>query len=86
MSLTPRPGQPTDAKLVGRSISKPSEPFRRPTDIPSPELAIGFLELMLTHSGFYTVVAEFDRKTVGSNFMANCSGGAWPAAYASHNR
>jgi GNAT superfamily N-acetyltransferase len=40
-----------------------------PRDFPSPEIAAGLLGGMISHPGFYGVVAERDGKIVGSNFL-----------------
>ena len=38
-------------------------------DFPSEEIAIGLVKSMLSHPGFYSVVAELDGRIVGSNFL-----------------
>ena len=40
-----------------------------PRDFPSPEIAAGLLGGMISHPGFYGVVAERDGNIVGSNFL-----------------
>src|SRR5262249_54743231 len=47
---------------------------------PSPDIAIGLLGWMLTHSAFYSVIAEIDGRVVGSNFLdeRNTIGGVGP--------
>ena len=40
-----------------------------PWDFPSVEVATGVVAMMLSHPGFYSVVAEMDGKVVGSNFL-----------------
>jgi predicted N-acetyltransferase YhbS len=40
-----------------------------PRDFPSPEIAAGLLDGMISHPGFYGVVAERDGNIVGSNFL-----------------
>ena len=73
MSLILRPGKPEDAKACGticfEAFKRINEGHNFPLDIPTPELAIGFMEMMLSHPGFYTVVAELDGKIVGSNVL-----------------
>src|SRR5262249_27245400 len=38
-------------------------------DFPSEEIAIGLIKSLLSHPGFYSVVAELDGRVVGSNFL-----------------
>src|SRR5262249_13575530 len=38
-------------------------------DFPSEEIAIGLMTSLLSHPGFYSVVAELDGRVVGSNFL-----------------
>jgi predicted N-acetyltransferase YhbS len=40
-----------------------------PPDIPSPEIAAGFLQMLFNHPGFYCVVAEEDGRIIGSNCL-----------------
>jgi predicted N-acetyltransferase YhbS len=40
-----------------------------PPDFPSPEVAIGLLQMLFSHPRFYGVVAEQDGKIVGSNCL-----------------
>ena len=40
-----------------------------PKDLPSPEIASGHLSGILSHPGFYSVIAERDGKIAGSNFL-----------------
>lgn len=42
---------------------------RFPPDFPSVEVATGLLTGMISHPGFFTVVAEDDGRVVGSNFL-----------------
>jgi predicted N-acetyltransferase YhbS len=68
-----RPGTPEDAEGCGRICY---EAFRAiatehgfPPDFPSPEVATGLLTMLLSHPGFYSVVAERHGQVVGSNFL-----------------
>ncbi len=40
-----------------------------PWDFPSPEVAVGLMKTLLSHRGFYSVIAEQDGAIVGSNFV-----------------
>ena len=72
-ALTLRPGRPEDAPEAGRICY---EAFRSiagrhnfPSDFPSAEVANGLVSGLLSHPGFYAVVAETDGRVVGSNFL-----------------
>lgn len=73
MDATFRPARPEDAEACGQicydAFTKISEQHNFPPDWPSPEVATGFLAAMLSHPGFYGVVAEIDGRIVGSNFL-----------------
>ena len=73
MNLTLRPGVPQDANACGRicydAFSAIASHHRFPPDVPSPEAATGILSMLLSHPGFYSVVAEMDGKIAGSNFL-----------------
>ncbi len=73
MDATFRPARPEDAEACGQicydAFTKISEQHNFPPDWPSPEVATGFLTAMLSHPGFYGVVAEIDGRIVGSNFL-----------------
>jgi hypothetical protein len=69
-----RPAVPADAPACGRICY---EAFRViathhnfPPPLPSPAVATEWLAGMLTHPGFYGVVAEVEGQVVGSNFLA----------------
>jgi GNAT superfamily N-acetyltransferase len=40
-----------------------------PSDFPTVEVALGLISMLLSHPGFYSVVAEIDGQPVGSNFL-----------------
>lgn len=70
---TLRPARLEDAAICGeicfegfRSIA---ERHNFPLDFPSAEVATGVLSTLLSHPGFYGVVAELDGRIVGSNFL-----------------
>jgi GNAT superfamily N-acetyltransferase len=68
-----RPGTLADAATLGRiceqAFATISARHGFPPDFPTPESAIGFLTMLLSHPGFYSVVAEIDGTIVGSNFL-----------------
>ncbi|MFI5394802.1 MAG: GNAT family N-acetyltransferase [Candidatus Binatia bacterium] len=73
MLVALRQGRPNDAEACGRICY---EAFRHisgqhnfPQDFPDPDTAIGVLSMMLSHPGFYVVVAEQDGKIIGSNAL-----------------
>lgn len=73
MDATFRAAKPEDAEACGqicyRAFTKIAEQHNFPPDWPSPDVATGFLGEMLSHPGFYGVVAEADGRIVGSNFL-----------------
>src|SRR3974390_1988911 len=73
MSIVLRAGTPADAAVCGpicfRAFKSINETHNFPPDFPSPEIATGVLTMLLSHGGFYSVVAEKDGKIVGSNFL-----------------
>ncbi len=73
MSVKLREARPEDAESCGRICY---EAFRTinaehnfPPDIPSPEMGIGILSMMIGHPGFHVVVAERDGVVHGSNVL-----------------
>jgi predicted N-acetyltransferase YhbS len=73
MNLNLRAGKPEDAEKLGRIIYEAfktiSEAHNFPPDFPTPEPAIGLAAMMLSRADVYSVVAELDGETVGSNFL-----------------
>lgn len=73
MTVTLRPGTPEDANECGRidyeAFKSIAEQHNFPPDFPSVEVATGVVTTLLSHPGFYSVVAEIDGKIVGSNFL-----------------
>ena len=73
MNLTLRPGKPDDAKVCGEicfnAFTTISRQHNFPPDVPSVEMATGFLTMLLSRPGIYSIVAEADGKVVGSNFL-----------------
>jgi GNAT superfamily N-acetyltransferase len=68
-----RRGNSTDAAAVGaicyRAFKALAEAHNFPVDFPSPEIATGLLSGLISHQGFFDLVAEIDGKIVGSNFL-----------------
>jgi len=64
---------PEDANLCGRicyeAFADINGQHGFPPDIPSPEAGAGLFSMMLSHPGFYSVVAEIDGQIVGSNCL-----------------
>ena len=73
MKVKSRAGVPDDAEVCGRicyeAFASIAAAHGFPSDVPSPEVGIGLLGMLLGHPGFYSVVAEIDGRTVGSNFL-----------------
>jgi GNAT superfamily N-acetyltransferase len=68
-----RRGNLEDAEVVGRishdAFADIAATHNFPKDLPSPEVAAGFLSGVLSHPGIYSVVAEQNGNVVGSNFL-----------------
>jgi len=68
-----RRASPEDALVAGQicyeAFSTINEQHRFPPDVPSAEVATGFLQMLFTHPGFYSVVAEIGGEVVGSNCL-----------------
>src|SRR5262245_6220396 len=73
MSVTLRPGMSADAPSCGlicyAAFKAIAEQHHFPPDFPNPEVATQLLSGLLSHPGFYAVVAELEGRVVGSNFM-----------------
>jgi GNAT superfamily N-acetyltransferase len=73
MNLILRPGALGDAEACGsicfEAFKAISSEHNFPWDLPSTEVGIGLMRGLLANPGFYSVVAEADGKTVGSNFL-----------------
>src|SRR5690349_11219328 len=73
MNVKLRPGTSGDAAECGRicfeAFGAIATAHGFSNDFPSPEVAAGLLSVLLGHPGFYSVVAEVDGRTVGSNFL-----------------
>jgi len=73
MNLILRPGTAQDAETCGRicyeAFKTISESHNFTPDFPTADVAIGLVSWILSHPGFYSVVAEMDGRVVGSNFL-----------------
>lgn len=73
MNLTLRPGTVDDAKTCGticyNAFKTIAQAHNFTPDFPSADVAIGLLTWMLSHPGFYSVMAELDGRIVASNFL-----------------
>ena len=73
MDVKLRPGTPEDGQSCGRicyeAFSALAGNHNFPPEMPTPEIAVGILSMLLGHPGFYSVVAEANGKVVGSNFL-----------------
>ncbi|MFI7706773.1 GNAT family N-acetyltransferase [Nonomuraea sp. NPDC049480] len=73
MDLVLRGGTVDDARDCGRicfeSFARLADDHGFPHDFPSMEAAAETIETLLTHPGFYSVVAELDGRIAGSNFL-----------------
>ena len=73
MELTLRPGRPEDAEECGRicfeAFHAVATEHGFPSDFTGVEEGVGVCSALLSHPGFYAVVAEADGRIVGSNFL-----------------
>ncbi len=73
MSVSLRPGTPADADSCGtiafEAFKAIASAHNFPWDFPSPDAGAGLMKTLLSHQGFYSVVAELDGTIVGSNFV-----------------
>jgi len=73
VSITIRQASVADAAVAGRicyeAFYKINSEHNFPPDIPSPDIATGFCNILFGHPGFYCVVAEENGKIVGSNCL-----------------
>jgi hypothetical protein len=70
---TLRTGRPEDAPTLGsicyEAFKSISDAHNFPRDFPSPEVATGLMEMMLSRPDIYSVVAEERGRIAGSNFL-----------------
>jgi predicted N-acetyltransferase YhbS len=77
MDVKLRPGTPEDARACGQicydAFAAIAAAHGVPCDFPSTEMATAVISTLLTHPGFWGVVAEADGEVVGSNFVEDRS-------------
>jgi predicted N-acetyltransferase YhbS len=73
MDMILRPGRLEDADACGMIVFEAFKSIASqhnfPLDIPSAEIGIGLVTRMLSHPGFYSLIAEMDGTVVGSLFL-----------------
>lgn len=73
MNLIFRPGRVDDAQDCGticyEAFKTIAQEHNFPPDLPSVDMAVGFLRMVLSRGDCYSVVAERDGRVVGSNFL-----------------
>lgn len=73
MKVIFRDAEPEDAQQCGticfEAFRDVANRHNFPPDFPSPEVAIGLIEMLINGPGFYGVIAEMDGEIVGSNFL-----------------
>ena len=71
--VTLRPGRPSDSSACSRICFEAFEAIARqhnfPPDLPSLDAATELITMLLSHPGFFSVVAEAGGEIVGSNFL-----------------
>lgn len=84
MSIVLRCGTAADAAACGvicyEAFKSVCTAHNFPPDFPSADVAGGLMSMLLSHPGFYSVVAESDGRIVGSNFLDEraCISGVGP--------
>jgi GNAT superfamily N-acetyltransferase len=73
MSIVLRGGTAADAAACGvicyEAFKSVCTAHNYPPDFPSADVASGLMSMLLSHPGFYSVVAEAEGRIVGSNFL-----------------
>ena len=73
MDMILRPGRLEDADACGMIVFEAFKSIASqhnfPLDIPSAEIGIRLVTRMLSHPGFYSLIAEMDGTVVGSLFL-----------------
>ena len=73
MSIVLRSGAPSDAAACGpicfEAFKAIDDEHNFPWDFPSAAVATDVLTMLLSHPGFYSVVAEKEGNVIGSNFL-----------------
>lgn len=72
-SIVIRRATPADAEICGRicydAFATLSDRHNFPRDFPAPEIATHVISIMFSHPSFFCVVAEQDKKIIGSNCL-----------------
>jgi hypothetical protein len=55
--------------IVYEAFKAIADTHNYPPDFPSVQVATDVVSMLLSHPGFYSVVAEMDGRIVGSNFL-----------------
>ncbi|MFN6964785.1 MAG: GNAT family N-acetyltransferase [Pyrinomonadaceae bacterium] len=73
MNVNLRNGRPQDADVLGRicfeAFAAIADRHNFPRDFPNVEIATGLMRMLLGRGDVFSVVAEVDGQTVGSNFL-----------------
>jgi predicted N-acetyltransferase YhbS len=73
MAVSTRKAQSSDATECGRIVHAAfaaiAAQHNFPPDFPSVQSAVGIVSMLITHPGFYGIVAENEGRIVGSNFL-----------------
>jgi predicted N-acetyltransferase YhbS len=73
MSLLLRPATPSDAAVAGKichdAFKTIAEHHGFPPDFPSPEVAVGLIDHLISRADVHSVIAEAGGRVVGSNFL-----------------
>jgi predicted N-acetyltransferase YhbS len=73
VTLSLRRANSADAAAVGeigyRAFKAIGDQHNFPADFPSPQIATGLFEMLISHPGFFDIVAEINGKVAGSNFL-----------------
>src|SRR6202163_2882375 len=73
MNLIMRPGKPEDARACGdicyRAFKAIADEHHFPPDFPDTETAVGLMNFIFSGAGTYSVVAEENGQSLGSNFL-----------------
>jgi len=73
MNVRLRKGRAADATVVGeicyRAFKAVADAHNFPPDFANPEMTAEFLGGLISHEGFFDIVAEIEGKIVGSNFL-----------------
>jgi GNAT superfamily N-acetyltransferase len=71
--VTIRGGKVEDAQILGRicyeAFTAIANQHNFPTDFPNVEAGVGLVSMLLNRPDVYSVVAELEGKTIGSNFL-----------------